>query len=64
MKIKVEPGKCQGHARCTTLAPDIFELDDDGYIAISEAEISPDQEAIARRAVRACPERALNLEEK
>ncbi len=63
MKIKVEPGKCQGHARCASLAPDIFKLDDDGYIAISEANILPDQEAIARRVVRACPERALVLDD-
>ena len=27
MKIRVDPDKCQGHARCYGLAPEIFDVD-------------------------------------
>lgn len=62
MKIKVKPGQCQGHARCAAMAPEIFDLDADGYIGFAEKEIPQDQELLARRGVRACPERALYIE--
>lgn len=62
MKIKVKAGQCQGHARCAAIAPELFELDDNGYIAFEERVVPAGQEALARRAVRACPERALLLE--
>jgi ferredoxin len=63
LKVKVKPGICQGHARCAALAPNFFELDDLGFVAFEEKQLSAGDEAIVRRAVRACPERALILEE-
>lgn len=61
MKIKADQRLCSGHARCAAVAPEIFNLTDDGYIGFAEKVISPDQAAQARRGVRACPERALTL---
>jgi len=61
MKIKANKAKCSGHARCAAVAPGIFELDSDGYIAPDEIDVAPDDEALARRGVRACPERALEI---
>jgi ferredoxin len=63
IKIKADRSKCQGHARCYALAPDIFELDEEGYIGFTERVISSDREKRARQAVRACPENALSLTE-
>jgi ferredoxin len=63
MKIKVREGACQGHARCAALAPEIFKLDDVGFILPDDIEVPAGQEAIARRGARACPERALVVEE-
>ena len=31
MKVIVDPDRCEGHARCVELAPEVFALDDDGY---------------------------------
>ncbi len=59
MRIKVIEGKCAGHARCAAVAPDIFELDDNGYIGPEDKIVAPGDEAKAQRGVRACPERAL-----
>ena len=61
MKIRVIEGKCSGHARCAAVAPDIFVLNDDGYLETVPDEIPSGREALARRGVRACPERAIEI---
>jgi ferredoxin len=61
MKVKVT-GACQGHARCAAIAPHIFKLDDEGYILPGDIAVNPDDEALAVRGARACPERALTVE--
>ena len=30
LKIRVDQDKCQGHARCKSLAPELFDLDEFG----------------------------------
>jgi ferredoxin len=30
LKVRVDPDKCQGHARCKSLAPELFDLDEYG----------------------------------
>lgn len=62
MKVKVDHQRCQGHARCYALAPELFELDDSGYIRPGDVEVPLGKEALAQRAVRACPERALSMQ--
>ena len=61
MKVKVT-GVCQGHARCAAVAPHLFQLDDDGFIRGDDIDVPPREEGLARRSVRACPERALSLD--
>jgi ferredoxin len=62
MKIRINRSKCVGHARCAAVAPDLFLLDSDGYIAITEIDSVPeDQKALATRAARACPERVIEI---
>jgi len=63
MRIKVHNDKCQGHARCAATAPDIFELDDDGYILRGDIEVKPGDEARASIGAKSCPECALEIEE-
>lgn len=59
MKVIVDREKCQGHARCWALAPEIFHLDEEGYITPGDIDVPEGKEQIAGRAVRSCPERAL-----
>jgi len=61
MRIRVIEGRCSGHARCAAVAPHIYRLDDNGYTAITEQEVSPADEEMARRGARACPERAIEI---
>lgn len=63
-RLSVDPARCQGHARCVTFAPDVFEFDDEGYAFVPEdksvyAELTPD----VRQAVANCPERAILVTE-
>jgi ferredoxin len=62
MKIKVDHKKCQGNARCWSLAPEVYELNEAGYILQGDVIVRPGQEELARRGARACPERALTIE--
>lgn len=61
MKIIVKRALCSGHARCASVAPELFQLNDDGYIDMDDFEVPPGQEELARRGARACPERALRV---
>ena len=63
MKIKAKTESCAGHARCAAVAPELFELNDEGYLETPEINVPAGLEALARRAVRACPERILSIEE-
>jgi len=62
VKLIVDADKCQGHARCAALAPDVFELDDLGNIATRSGTIPPELEDQARLGALACPEQALAVE--
>ena len=61
MKIAINKPQCAGHARCNAVAGDLFPLDEAGYIATTRFEVPPGEEARARRASRACPERVIEV---
>jgi ferredoxin len=63
MKIRIDKAACAGNARCAAVAPELFPLDENGYIQVEEIEVPPGQEALARRGARACPERIIVIEE-
>jgi ferredoxin len=61
MKIIADKTRCAGHARCAAVSEEIFELDPSGYIGFEEKAVATGSEVVARRGVRACPERALKI---
>jgi ferredoxin len=61
MKIVIDQSRCAGHARCAAIDPDLFVLDDDGYIATTGFDVPEGKEALARRGARACPERIITV---
>jgi ferredoxin len=63
MRVDIERAICQGHARCAAVAPQVFELDDDGYIATPSQQVAPEWEAAARRAANACPEKVISVDD-
>ncbi len=62
MKIAVDKDRCTGHARCYATAPDVYQLDDLGYCAITELTVPPELEQQASAGAGACPERAITIE--
>jgi ferredoxin len=64
LKIHVDQDKCQGHARCKALAPELFELDQYGNAhEIGDGVVG---EALADKAWLAksnCPENAIDITE-
>ena len=63
MKIRIEKGQCVGNARCHAVAPELFALDDDGYVDGTGFEVPEGEEQVARRGARACPERIIFVED-
>jgi ferredoxin len=63
MKILADTQKCQGHARCSVLAPDWMILNDEGYLDTPEIMVPEGQETLAKRVIRACPEGILKISE-
>ncbi|MDB5982105.1 MAG: ferredoxin [Pseudomonas sp.] len=61
MKIIVKTASCAGHARCAAAAPEVYELDDNGYILTTDKVIPPELHAQAMRGARACPERIIQV---
>lgn len=63
-RVEVDSGKCQGHNRCYSLAPELFDVDDYGMAtAVGDGRVPPDLLDKARRAVANCPEYAITLTE-
>jgi ferredoxin len=63
MKIRINKSLCVGNARCAAVAPELFPLDDDGYIAVEEIDVPAGKEELARRGAKSCPERIIIIEE-
>jgi ferredoxin len=59
--LTVNPISCDGHGICAELLPEMIQLDDWGYPIIDPHPVPPHLEALARRAVAACPTLALRL---
>jgi len=65
MKITVDLTLCQGHGRCVAVAPDFFDFADGAEqpSVLVETDTDEAQIALAQRAARACPERAIKVED-
>jgi ferredoxin len=61
VKVAVDSGKCQGHARCWEICPEVFSLDDEGLSYVADADVPPQFEVKAREAAENCPERAITV---
>jgi ferredoxin len=64
LRVRVNPERCQGHARCNTLAPELFELDALGNArVINEGTVAPALNDKAWLAKANCPELAIDVVE-
>ncbi len=62
MKIRVNQERCEGHNRCCSLAPELFDMDEYGVsYALNDGDVPPALEEKARLAVSNCPEFAITI---
>jgi ferredoxin len=60
MKAIVDRGKCIGAGMCTTIAPSLFELDNEGALVVLSEQPATDEERALLDAVACCPVSALS----
>lgn len=62
IRLRVDPDKCQGHARCKSLAPELFKLDEFGNAhEIGDGTVPAGLEEKAYLAKSNCPELAIDI---
>jgi ferredoxin len=61
MKVTVDPDRCQGHARCWEICPEVFSLDEVGHAVVASGQVPSALEAEVTKAAANCPERAITV---
>jgi ferredoxin len=64
MKIVMDCGRCTGIGVCESIAPEHFEVNDDGTLQVLDENVGEDDRDTVEEAVQSCPARALALEER
>ncbi len=60
-KVDVDFGLCESNGVCMGIIPEVFHLDDQDYLHILKEEVTPENEAEIREAVRQCPRQAISI---
>jgi ferredoxin len=61
VRVEVDRDRCASTGGCEAMAPDVFEISDDGELVVLQPEPGPAVLPDVRNAVQACPTRALRL---
>ena len=62
LRVRVDPERCQGHARCNALAPELFELDELGNArVVADGRVPAALTEKAWLAKANCPELAIEV---
>ena len=61
MKVRIDTDLCTGHGRCYSLAPEVFEPDDEGHGQVILTDIPENLRARAQIGVQNCPEQAISI---
>ncbi len=55
LRVRVHPGLCEGWGNCHRWAPELYVLDDEGYIDLHVVEVPPELAEAAWLGAQACP---------
>jgi ferredoxin len=61
MRIEADRGKCDGLGMCEAMAPDFFELGEDGTVVVLDEHPGEEHRQDLTAAIDACPVLALTL---
>jgi ferredoxin len=62
VRILVDRGKCTGLGICESLAPEHFEVDEDGALVVLDEHVTERTWAGVEEAFSGCPAEALRME--
>lgn len=62
MKIKLDLELCQSHGLCVEVAPEVFELRDDGFLYLLDATMDLKVQSKLEKAAVECPTGAIALQ--
>jgi ferredoxin len=60
-RVFVDVELCESHGVCMSVAPDVFELDDDGVLHVLNVEPPSDLWGDIERAANSCPRMAISV---
>ena len=60
MRVAVDRDRCIGSGMCTTIAPALFDMDDDGVLIVIKETPAPNEQRSLLDAVACCPVDALS----
>jgi ferredoxin len=63
MKIEVDWDLCESNGVCMGVIPEVFQLEDNDMLTLLQTEVTPENEAGVREAVRQCPRQAISIED-
>lgn len=63
MRITLDSTKCTALGICESLAPDLFEVDDNGDLVVKQTVVGEEHRDALETAVAGCPTAALSIEE-
>ena len=63
MKVSVNYDLCTSNAVCMGIAPEVFEVREDGFLYVLNDRPGPEFAERLRDAVASCPNSAISLEE-
>jgi ferredoxin len=63
MKVLLDRAMCSGHGRCYSLAPEVFDPDEEGHSTLVHLEFPESLRDKALIGVQNCPEQAITVED-
>ncbi|MGX1675543.1 ferredoxin [Streptomyces sp. NPDC055400] len=63
MRVEALRGRCCGYTLCNEVCPEVYSIDDDGFVYIADPDIPSGLEGRAREGADICPQRALVVHE-
>ena len=61
LRITIDPVACDAYGYCAEILPEVIGLDEWGYPIIRDGPLAGELVALAKRAARDCPKRALTI---
>lgn len=61
VKVRAHLGLCMGIGNCHRWAPEVYPLDEEGYLAVHLLDVPAELAGAARLGASVCPERAISI---